>query len=160
MSNISLSEKIEQDLYDNNVFLVYEDMPAGIKGLYWGDEKDFLVIISQALSTNAERLCVLAEEAGHYYTSTGNILDLNNIMHRKQERRARVWAYERLVTPEKLIRGWLDYIRTPWDLADYCGVTGAFLTQALEYYRQKHWPTWHVDKYEISFEPFNIKTKD
>ena len=39
----------------------------------------------------------LAEELGHHYTTVGDILDQTNVSNRKQERLARVWAYNRRI---------------------------------------------------------------
>ena len=44
-----------------------------------------------------DKTCTLAEELGHYYTTTGDILDQTNVANRKQEHRARMWAYEKLL---------------------------------------------------------------
>lgn len=102
---------------------------------------------------------MLAEEAGHYHTSTGDILSLDDAWSRKQELRARAWAYDQYAGPEKLIIAWRDGIRTPWELAEYLGVTEEFLIAALKYYAGKYGPVWHVDKYLIGFEPFTIKER-
>ena len=45
------------------------------------------------IETQAEKSCVLAEEIGHYHTSSGNILDQNKVESRKQEYRARLYGY-------------------------------------------------------------------
>lgn len=50
------------------------------------------IAIRKDLNT-AEKSCVLAEELGHYYTTTGNILDQSVAANRKQELRARAYGY-------------------------------------------------------------------
>jgi hypothetical protein len=40
----------------------------------------------------------LAEEIGHYATSSGNIVDYSTVESRKQERRARDYGYQLTVT--------------------------------------------------------------
>ena len=55
------------------------------------------VAIRQDIETTAQKTCVLAEELGHYYTSVGDILDQTDIQNRKQEFRARMWAYNEMV---------------------------------------------------------------
>lgn len=154
---LSAIEVLEQELFDRNVRVVCDSIPKEVKGLYWDNEDEFIIIISRDLGTNAERLSVLAEEAGHHFTSTGNILGLDDVMQRRQERRARGWAYEQLVSPEKLIKAWQNCDRTSWEMAEYCDVPEDFFLAAIEYYRQKYWPALRVDGYEITFEPFNIK---
>ncbi|MFZ5975237.1 MAG: ImmA/IrrE family metallo-endopeptidase [Bacillota bacterium] len=157
IKSINTLEALEQELVDQDITIVQESMPTKAKGIYWSNEAERYILISNDVSTKAEHLCVLAEEAGHFYTSDGNILSLDDVMKRRQERRARGWAYERLVPPENLITAWRDGIRTFWETTEYLGVTGEFLAASLEYYKQKHWPVWHVDQYEITFEPFDIK---
>ena len=46
------------------------------------------IAIQKELS-ETEKKCVLAEELGHHYTSSGNILDQSNVENRKQELLAR-----------------------------------------------------------------------
>lgn len=152
-------EMLEQDLYDRGIPIAYAPIPAGVRGFYhaYGDER--LIVLSNALQTSAERLSVLAEEAGHYHTSTGDILSLDDVWSRKQELRARAWAYDRYAGPEKLIKAWREGIRTPWELAEYLDVTEEFLIAALKYYAGKYGPIWHVDKYLIGFEPFAIRER-
>ena len=51
------------------------------------------IAIRKDITTTIEKACVLAEELGHHYTTSGNILDQQKISNRKQELRARTWAY-------------------------------------------------------------------
>ena len=51
-----------------------------------GRIKGSRIAIREELDTT-EKTCVLAEELGHYYTSSGDILDQQNVSNRKQERR-------------------------------------------------------------------------
>ena len=55
------------------------------------------IAIKKDLPTQREKACVLAEELGHFFTSSGNILDTSDISNRKQEARARLWAFNRQV---------------------------------------------------------------
>ena len=60
-----------------------------IDGLYC----DGTIAIRKDIETSAEKACVLAEELGHYYTSHGNIINMNDVKSRKQERQAREWGF-------------------------------------------------------------------
>lgn len=53
------------------------------------------IAIRKDIPTQAKKACVLAEELGHHYTSAGNILDQNKTENIKQERKARMWAYNK-----------------------------------------------------------------
>lgn len=75
--------------YDN---LFIEERHMINDGLY----ADGCVWINKDMPTS-KKLAVLAEEIGHYETSSGNILDQNNTSNRKQELAARKWAYEYVV---------------------------------------------------------------
>lgn len=158
MSQLSTIELLEQELYDNAVPVFEGCLPRGLKGIYTNDKTRGFIVLSNDL-TGPERLSVLAEEAGHYYTSSGNILYLDEVLCRRLERRARGWAYEQLVPPQKLIKAWQSCDRTSWEMAEYCDVPEDFFLAAIEYYRQKHWPVWRTEGYEITFEPFNIIEK-
>lgn len=60
---------------------------AGVTGLYVNKNNNELILIEKTLS-NTDKKTVLLEEYGHYKTSTGNILNLQDIQNIKQERRA------------------------------------------------------------------------
>ena len=47
------------------------------------------IAIRKNIATTTEKACVLAEELGHHYTTTGNILDQQNVVNAKQELHAR-----------------------------------------------------------------------
>ena len=71
---------------------VDENFPfhGNLKGLY----VDQNIALSDQLETSAEKACILAEELGHHYTTTGNILDQSLVENRKQELQARVWGLQ------------------------------------------------------------------
>lgn len=71
----------------------YDLSGTRLKGLYC----DKTVAISQDIESDTERSCILAEELGHHYTSYGDIIDLDAVENRKQELRARIWAYNKKV---------------------------------------------------------------
>lgn len=55
------------------------------------------IAIRQDIETTTEKSCILAEELGHHYTTVGCILDQTNSQNRKQERQARLWAYNKQI---------------------------------------------------------------
>ena len=62
------------------------------------------IAIRKGIQTQTEKSCVLAEEIGHYRTSTGDILDQSKAENRKQELHARMWAYNKLIGLTGIIR--------------------------------------------------------
>ena len=104
-----------------------------IKGLYC----DGTAAIRKDLETTAEKACVLAEELGHHYASVGNILDQSDPDNRKQERKARLWGYDRLIGLSGIIRAFEYGCRNCYEMADYLGVTEAYLRECIGCYRNK-----------------------
>lgn len=111
------------------------------------------IAIRRDLSTSAEKSCVLAEELGHYYTSTGDILDQSSITNRKQERRARIWAYNKMIGLNGIVSAHNAGCRNSYEVAEYLEVTEEFLLEAIQCYRNKYGSFTRLDNYVIFFEP-------
>ena len=81
-----------------------------------------------------EKTCVLAEELGHYFTTSGNILDqsYNKVLNRRQELRARRWAYDKLLSAEAIVNAYNEGNRTIWDMAEALHVPPCFLADAIK----------------------------
>lgn len=100
-----------------------------------------------------EKKCILAEELGHYYTGTGDILDQSSVTNRKQEMRGRIFAYNRLVGLMGIVDSYNHHCQGLAESAEYLDVTEEFLTDALKYYKSKYGKYAAVDNYIIFFEP-------
>lgn len=115
------------------------------------------IAIRKDMNTSAEKSCILAEELGHYYTTTGNILDQSKTENRKQERRARLWAYNKMITLSKLAEARKSGCRNRYEIAEYLNVTEAFLQEAIDSYKDIYGTGYHqCGDYLICFEPLNI----
>ena len=110
------------------------------------------IAIQKELS-ETEKKCVLAEELGHHYTSSGNILDQSNVENRKQELLARTWAYNKLIGLLGIVDAYKAGCQNRSDMADHLSVTEEFLSEALERYRNKYGTYTTIDNYIIYFEP-------
>ena len=118
-----------EELIGEYEHLIIEERPMKNEGLY----ADGCVWINQDMPTN-RKACVLAEEVGHYETSSGDILDQTDTGNRKQELIARKWAYEKLI-PVEAIQTAIDNGYTEiWNIAEFLEVDEAFLKDALQYY--------------------------
>lgn len=100
-----------------------------------------------------KKSCVLAEELGHYHTSVGNILDQTNVSNRKQERTARLWAYNKQIGLSGLVKCFEERCRNEYEMSECLGVTEEFFHDALECYRQKYGICVSYGYYDIYFEP-------
>ena len=100
------------------------------KGLYC----DNIVWINRKMST-AEKLSIVAEEIGHYKTSSGNILDQDSIANIKQELQARRWAYEKVLPLDLVMQAITNGLTEVYDLAEHFDVTEIFMRECLKHYR-------------------------
>ena len=117
------------------------------------------IAIRQDLDTTIEKACVLAEELGHHYTSTGNILDLSTVENRKQERQARLWAYDCQIGLSGLISAYENDCKSKHEIAEFLEVTVDFLEEAIECYREKYGVYISFENYIIYFIPNLIISK-
>lgn len=140
----------ELQIQNENLFIKEMDLSGieGMKGLYY----DGNIAIHKSLTT-VEKSCILAEELGHHYTTVGNILDQNNSGNRKQELRARLWAYNNQIGLRGIIRAYEAHITELTEVAEFLEVTPEFLFDALQCYRGKYSPYTTIDNYAIFFEP-------
>ncbi len=106
--------------------------------------------------TTTEKACVLAEELGHHYTTVGNILDQSKVENRKQERRARIWAYKKAFDLIDLISAYKYGCRNRYEISERLGVTEQFLEEAIRTYKEKYGICTKVDRYIIYFEPLGV----
>jgi len=135
-----------------NVEVSENPMGSRIRGLY-GDN---VIWLNQGLPSNTEKVCVLAEEMGHYHTSSGNILDQKQITSVKQEKRARNWAYEKLVPLKGFIQAYKVAILNRYELAEFLEVTEDFLDQAIDHYKEKYGLYTEWEDYLIYFDPLGV----
>lgn len=134
---------------DKQVVIIEKKFRSKAKGLCKGNK----IGISTDIDTSAEKACILAEELGHHYTTVGNILDQSSISNRKQELRARIWAYNKLIGLTGIIKSYEHGCQSIAEMADYLEVTEEFLHEALSHYRSKYGLSTNIDRYIIYFEP-------
>jgi len=119
-----------------------------IKGLYC----DGVVAIRENM-TIPEKTCALSEELGHHETSVGNIIDMASAANRKQERQARLWAYNKQIGLIGLVRAFEHGCQNRFEIAEYLEVTEEFLEECIECYRNKYGICKRVDNYVVYFIP-------
>ncbi len=138
---------------DRQNVAVYENsMGSKIKGLY-GDN---IIWLNRGLASKTEKTCVLAEEMGHYYTTYGNILNQKKIVNVKQEKRARNWAYEKLMPLEMFTKAFEASVSNRYELAEFLGITEAFLEKGIGHYKEKFGLYTEWDDYLIYFDPLGV----
>jgi Zn-dependent peptidase ImmA (M78 family) len=112
------------------------DFEPPLDAVYWSIPGMPPVIGIAEHLLNKPRLlnCIMAEELGHHYTTTGDALPkthfhyANKLKISRAEYRALRWAAQYLIPLEKLDECNFNRIFTVWDLADYFDVTEEFMT--------------------------------
>lgn len=143
----------------NYEILMNEAAAAGLtvkeKRLRYNDGriKGNRIAIRKDIQTNIEKSCVLAEELGHYHTTTGDILDQASATNRKQEHRARAWSYDRMIGLTGIVSCYRSGCLSAYEMAEHLNVTEDFLKEALLHYRAKYGTCATLDNYVIYFEP-------
>lgn len=140
----------EMQILHDDLNIVEMDLSEvyGLKGLYVNGH-----IAINAKMSDIEKACVLAEELGHHYTSVGNILDMTSAANRKQERQARLWAYNKQIGLIGLVRAFEHGCQNRFEIAEYLEVTEEFLEECIECYRNKYGICKRVDNYVVYFIP-------
>lgn len=134
---------------DSKKLIVREKNIPGYNGRIYKNR----IAINKDIDTSAEKSCVLAEELGHYYTTTGDILDQSTVTNRKQELRARLWAYNKQIGLSGIISACKHGCRNLCEMAEYLDVTEEFLNEALSAYQSKYGISVPIDNYMVFFEP-------
>lgn len=124
-----------------------------LRGLYC----DGVITINSSVSNSTtDKTCIVAEELGHHHTSVGNILDQSTIQNRKQEHRARQWAYKRLVPFSKIVQAFQSGARNRYEVAEYLQITEEFLEAAIRRYREIYELCAVYDRFVIYFDPLAV----
>jgi hypothetical protein len=137
---------------DQEGLLVKEQPLTEHDGLICGSH----IAIRKDIETQAEKSCVLAEEIGHYRTSSGNILDQNKEESRKQEYRARLYGYNLKIGLTGLISAYEAGCGNLCEMAEYLDATEEYLKEAIDCYKSKYGLCTSIDNYIIYFEPLAV----
>lgn len=122
---------------------------------YNGRIKGNKILIRKDMNST-QKACVLAEELGHHYTTVGDILDQSITGNRKQEHRARVWAYRNAIGLSDLVSAYKRGCQNRYEIAEHLNITESFLMGAIEDYKAQYGLFTKVDNYIIYFEPLGI----
>lgn len=114
--------------YDKSVRIREKQLKYGFKGLY----SNGIIFIEKSL-THIEKKCILAEELGHYFTSSGEIIDQRSIVNIKQEKRAHMWAVNELVSCSSFLDA-LNLYQCDHAIAKHLEVTRWFLDDVYSVY--------------------------
>lgn len=143
-------EKLEQEAFKDNVKIHdYYLGEESLKGIYI----DGNIAINTSVNNTTEKICVLAEELGHHYTSVGNILNMEDLSNRKQERQARLWGYNKLIGLTGIVNAFKAGCHSAYETAEFLEVTEEYLQECIDCYRDKYGVCTEIGNYIIYFIP-------
>ncbi len=143
-------EELLEEATKNNLYVIEKvNFESNSKGLINND----VIGLSNKLYNDTERLCILAEEIGHYKTNVGNVLNQNLTNNRKQEQFARLWAYNKLIGLRGIINAYTAGCSNKYEIAEFLNVTVEFLEEAIKKYTDKYGVCTLLDNYIIYFIP-------
>jgi len=118
---------------------------------------DKVIWINKSTPSTVGKAGILAEELGHYHTSSGNILDQSDIRNRKQELRARQWGYHKLIPLSAIVQAHKAMVKGRHEIAEFLGVTEEFLQAAIDRYTEKY-GLWAKadDRHMVCFDPLGV----
>lgn len=146
---MNMYERLEDEACMDDIDVIQKKFSSNIKGLYCNGT----VAINENIETTNEKACVLAEELGHHYTSVGNIIDMSDVQNRKQERRARLHGYNRMIGLTGLIQAYEAGCTNRYEIAEFLDVTEEYLQECVDCYRDKYGIGTAVDNYYVMFIP-------
>ncbi|MCI8609026.1 MAG: ImmA/IrrE family metallo-endopeptidase [Firmicutes bacterium] len=121
-------ETLLDEAYDRDL-MVKEKPLQGTDGLQCGNR----IAIRSDIERSNKKKCVLAEEIGHYMTSVGNIINQSDLDNARQEHRARVWAYHKLLSIDMIIDAAKEGYTEVYEIAEYLDIDEEFLRDYLMY---------------------------
>ncbi len=139
-------ENLLNDANSHGLKVIEMNFESDAKGLCSGN----LIGLRKDLPA-VEKICILAEEIGHFETTVGNILDQSNPNNRKQEVSARKWAVDKLLDIEDLFRAADACCGTLYEVAEYLEVTEEFLMEALSVFKHRYGHSYTAGEKTIIF---------
>ena len=113
------------------------------------------IAIRHDMST-VDKTCTLAEELGHYYTTTGDIIDQENAGNRKQEHWARMWAYGKLLPLQLFVLAFKHGCHGVHETAEFLEVSEEFLRECVNAYYNKYGPYLEFNGYLLMLSEFGL----
>lgn len=121
-------------------------MPCHHKGMIYGS-----TVYLNPFQDYEDLNSTIAEEIGHFLTSSGDIILQDSLEKRKQEQKARDYGATLLVTPRSIIECFESGCVSVWECAEYLSIPEKTFKTAIKFYARKYDGIKTEDKYIIIF---------
>ena len=137
-------EEMLQYAFDQGVQVIEYDFDGELGGYYC----DGYIFIDK-FASETDKIALLAEEIGHYYTATEDITQTDTIAKLKQEQQGRRWAIQKLVSFGDIVESIIKGSNNLYDVADDLSLPIEFLNEAIAYYHGKYGCNFDYDGYTV-----------
>lgn len=153
-------KKIEETCALCGIRIERAALPENMKAIYYTDSDTYpVIIINEKTTKQSEQYGIIAEELGHHYTTTGDLLSdktRSKVAIRKQEQLARRWAFKYTVSLSGLVKAHHTGARSPHEIAEHLGIEERFLIEALESYEMIYGKFTEYGDHTVYFDPLHI----
>lgn len=153
-------EKIEETCALCGIRIERAALPENMKAIYYTDSDTHpVIIINEKITKQSEQYGIIAEELGHHYTTTGDLLSDKarpKTSVRKQESIARRWAFRCAVSLSGIIEAHQAGARNLHEMAEHMGIESRFLDEALESYAMIYGKSTEYGEHTVHFDPLRI----
>lgn len=137
-----MPEKLLELAESENILVDYFILPADLLGVYYRTKNMPPVILLHSRLKDNRRLlrCVFAEEIGHHFTTSQNIMVFSrkdNYVYMKYEKLALWWATKYLMPLKELIKAINGGLFLTHEIAEHFEVTERFAGIGLKLYIEK-----------------------
>lgn len=151
-NNMTLHERIEQEVYDNGITLDYTSMPGDLDGLIISNH----LIVNSSTEMYAQNT-IMRHELEHFYTNPYNLMSAPSSLQSKMEAIADRRSVYKLVPIDALVRLYESGIRSADELSDALEVDMPFIYSALMQYRSIYGYDYRYHGRIINFLPLEIR---
>lgn len=153
-------EAIEEKCALCGVGIEHAALPEKMKAIYYTDIDTHPVItINENITSQSEQYGIIAEELGHHYTTTGDLLSdkvKTKTTIRKQEQLARRWAFRCAVSLSGIVEAYQLGAHSLHEMAEHMGIDERFLKEALESYEMKYGKSTEYGEHTVNFDPVSV----
>ncbi len=154
MDKLYPHERFMVEAEDMGIEVHEKIMPPNMPGLYYKK-----VIHMEDRLTYRQKNCVMAEEIGHHLFNVGNILDQSKVVNRKQELLGRAYAYQRLVSPRRLVEAFRYGCCGLYETCQYLDVTEKFFIEAIHFNARRYGLYTYEGEYIIFFDAPSVNVR-
>lgn len=160
MADLSVSERLDQEIADFKIAFEYSDMlkHAG-DGYYYNSDivTSPVILVRSSIRGTFRENVAKAHELGHHHAGTMDATCAPRCDQHREEARATRHEILSLMPIPRLIDAYEEGVRTPFDLSNFLEIPIEELSKGIGVYYGIYGPQTVCGQYVISWEPFNIK---